>query len=232
MVWIHGGGFQAGAGAEPRHDGEALRREGRRPRDGQLPARRLRVPRAPGAHARVRRTAPRATTACSTRSPRCEWVKDEHRGVRRRSRQRDDLRRVGRIVFGERADGLAAGEGSVPQGDRRERRLSRRRERDAGAAVAGGDRRTRDEVRLDHWRAIARGAPREAERGGARRRRIEDQPWFAPNHRRLRAARGRARDLCRRQAGARAAARRLECRRSPRRASCWPRTEAHSAELR
>jgi para-nitrobenzyl esterase len=28
MVWIHGGGFQAGAGAEPRHDGEALAGKG------------------------------------------------------------------------------------------------------------------------------------------------------------------------------------------------------------
>ena len=28
MVWIHGGGFQAGAGAEPRHDGEPLTRKG------------------------------------------------------------------------------------------------------------------------------------------------------------------------------------------------------------
>lgn len=28
MVWIHGGGFQAGAGAEPRHDGEAFTRKG------------------------------------------------------------------------------------------------------------------------------------------------------------------------------------------------------------
>jgi para-nitrobenzyl esterase len=28
MVWIHGGGFQAGAGPEPRHDGEALARKG------------------------------------------------------------------------------------------------------------------------------------------------------------------------------------------------------------
>jgi len=28
MVWIHGGGFQAGAGREPRHDGEALARKG------------------------------------------------------------------------------------------------------------------------------------------------------------------------------------------------------------
>jgi para-nitrobenzyl esterase len=28
MVWIHGGGFQAGAGGEPRHDGEALARKG------------------------------------------------------------------------------------------------------------------------------------------------------------------------------------------------------------
>ena len=28
MVWIHGGGFQAGAGAEPRHDGEAFAAKG------------------------------------------------------------------------------------------------------------------------------------------------------------------------------------------------------------
>ncbi|HXW03670.1 MAG TPA: carboxylesterase family protein [Vicinamibacterales bacterium] len=28
MVWIHGGGFQAGAGAEPRHEGEPLARKG------------------------------------------------------------------------------------------------------------------------------------------------------------------------------------------------------------
>jgi para-nitrobenzyl esterase len=28
MVWIHGGGFQAGAGPEPRHDGEAIARKG------------------------------------------------------------------------------------------------------------------------------------------------------------------------------------------------------------
>ena len=28
MVWIHGGGFQAGAGPEPRHDGEAFVRKG------------------------------------------------------------------------------------------------------------------------------------------------------------------------------------------------------------
>jgi para-nitrobenzyl esterase len=28
MVWIHGGGFQAGAGSEPRHDGEAFARQG------------------------------------------------------------------------------------------------------------------------------------------------------------------------------------------------------------
>ena len=108
MVWIHGGGFQAGAGAEPRHDGDAfarkgvvlvtfnyrlgvfgffshpeLTRESSRQRVGQLrPAR-------PGRGAAM--------------------GAGQHRGVRRQSRQRDDLRRVGRLVRGQRADGVAAG---------------------------------------------------------------------------------------------------------------------------
>src|SRR5215469_9474055 len=43
----------------------------------------------------------------------------EYRGVWRRSRERDDLWRKCGIVLGERADGVAAGEGPVSQSDRR-----------------------------------------------------------------------------------------------------------------
>ena len=71
MVWIYGGGFNAGFGDEARHDGARARAEGRRRRDAQLPARRRsassRTRRSPPS----RRTARPATTACSTRSRRC-----------------------------------------------------------------------------------------------------------------------------------------------------------------
>ena len=46
----------------------------------------------------------------------------QHWGVWRRPEQRDDLRRVGGIVFGERADGVAAGAGAVRACDWRKRR--------------------------------------------------------------------------------------------------------------
>ena len=47
----------------------------------------------------------------------------QHRRIRRRPRQRHDLRRVGRIVCRQRAGGVAAGQGTDPQGDRRKRSL-------------------------------------------------------------------------------------------------------------
>jgi hypothetical protein len=40
----------------------------------------------------------------------------EHRGIRRRSRQRDDLRAIGRWAQSQSADGVADGEGRVPRG--------------------------------------------------------------------------------------------------------------------
>ena len=71
----------------------------------------------------------------------------QHRGLRRRSRQRDDLRRVGRLVRGERAHRVAARARAVPQGDRRERRLLRRQRGDARPRAAGRQRADGREVR-------------------------------------------------------------------------------------
>ena len=114
---------------EPRHDGDGLRAQGRRRGHDQLPARRVRLPRAPGADARVGTQARRATTACSTRWPRCAGCATTSRPSAA-TRQRDDLRRVGGIVRGERAHGLAARGGTLPPGHRRERRLLHGRNRE------------------------------------------------------------------------------------------------------
>ena len=51
MVWIHGGGFQAGSASEPRQDGARLARKGVVLVTHQLPARRVRLLRPPGAAA-------------------------------------------------------------------------------------------------------------------------------------------------------------------------------------
>ena len=54
---------------------------------------------------------------------------DEHRGLRRRSVARHDLRRVGRLVERPQPGRVAAGQGAVPPRDRRERRSASRSRR-------------------------------------------------------------------------------------------------------
>ena len=95
MVWIHGGAFIWGAGDTPWYDGTQVREaRRRRRRHDQLPARpvRLLAPRRP-----VR---PRVRRFGQLRDPRpgrrARVGARLHRGVRRRSRPRHDLRRVGR----------------------------------------------------------------------------------------------------------------------------------------
>ena len=53
----------------------------------------------------------------------------QHRALRRRPGQRDHLRRIGRLVVGERPGGLPAGQGPVQPRHRRERRILPRRDR-------------------------------------------------------------------------------------------------------
>ena len=109
MVWIHGGGFTSGAGSTPWYDGASFVRNGDvvvvtiNYRLGAFGFLHLGRPLA----RRSRGVA--ATPACSTRSPRCEWVQREHRRVRRRPRQRHDLRRVGGRHERRHADGHAGG---------------------------------------------------------------------------------------------------------------------------
>ena len=71
LVWIHGGALVTGI--EPRADVRraAAGRARRDRRVDQLPARRARLARAPGAEQRDRRSGCRAITGCSIRSRRC-----------------------------------------------------------------------------------------------------------------------------------------------------------------
>ncbi len=90
-----------------------------RRRQPQPPRRRGRLPR-PLVHRRreVRGVGKRGS---ARHRRRARVGTGQHRGLRRRSRERDDLRPVRRRREGDRPDGHAAGQGPVPQGDRRER---------------------------------------------------------------------------------------------------------------
>ncbi len=165
MVWIHGGGFQAGAGPEPRHDGEALARKGVVVVTLNYRLGSVRVPRAPGAREVSPAGTRPATTGCSIRSLRSPWVQENIAAFG------GDPRNV--TIFGESAGSFAVSAlmasplatGSVPQSHRRERRILLGRQRNAGAPVRRGDRAAGREVRGSGRRRVARGASRQAGRG-------------------------------------------------------------------
>ncbi len=146
--------------AAPR--GHAARAQGRRRRHGQLPPRRVRLPRPPGADGRV---GPRGLGQLRAHGPdRGAAVgARQRRGVRRRPRQRDDLRRVRRLVRGERARRLAARPRARPPGDRRERRVLRPQRRCRAISLAESEKKGAD-VRRVARRGLARGPAREDRR--------------------------------------------------------------------
>ncbi len=191
------------------------RQQGRGRRHLQLSSRCLRLPRASGADEGI--GPQRVWQLRPPRSDRGAAVGEgQYRGVRRRSRQRDDLRRVRGIVCRQRADGLAGGGRTLPSRHRRKRRVLHGRRRHAGSPAARGHRTAGREIRRGDGRHVAGGAARQV--GGRRARgRDENAAVVQPEHRRLRPARRRLQDVRRRKAGARAAARRLERRRSARR---------------
>ena len=163
LVWLHGGGFEAGSGSSllvRRHQSGPPRRRGGA--DRQSPARHLR-PLPP------RRSLRRCLCRIGERwLPRCgrgaALGEREHRAVRRRSRQRHDPRSVGRRSQGQPADRVPAGAGPVPPGHRAERlasqaHVARARQR-AGRAPAPALRsrseRTRTSCSSIPWRDIRR----------------------------------------------------------------------------
>ena len=117
MVWIHGGGFAAGGGDEPRHNGEAFAKKGivlvtinyRLGIFGFF------------AHPELTKESPAHASGnygLLDQIAALTWVKAQHRGLWRRPCERDDLRRVRGLVLGQRARGYAAREGSLPEGHR------------------------------------------------------------------------------------------------------------------
>ena len=91
MVWIFGGAYTEGAGSSRHNDGEALARKGVVRRHVQLSARTVRVLLASRADEGV---GPQRVGQPGglRRARRAELGAEQHRGVRRRSGQRDDLR--------------------------------------------------------------------------------------------------------------------------------------------
>ena len=147
----------------------------------------------------------------------------QHRGVRRRSRQRDDLRRVGRVVRGERADGVAGWRaGSSIKRDWRERRLLHGRRRHAGPPAARRSEQQGEKFAASIGRRLAGRAAREAGGRGAAGRAEDAAVVLARTSTATSCPRTSYSDLRRRQAGARAAARRLERRRGAAPASSLP----------
>ena len=118
MVWIYGGGFVAGTTSEARQDGTYLAQQGvivvsmnyRLGVFGFLVHPELAKE---SGHNSAGNYGLLDQLAALAVGPR------QHRRIRWRSRQRHHLRRKRRIIFCQRADGLASGQGSFPEGDRR-----------------------------------------------------------------------------------------------------------------
>src|SRR5581483_6963944 len=97
LVWIHGGALTRGSGISDVRDGVPLAKKGHRPRLAELPPRRARLPRAPGADEGI--AAPVVRQLRRPRSDRgARMGPAQHRGVRGRSHAGDDRGRVRRFV--------------------------------------------------------------------------------------------------------------------------------------
>ncbi len=142
MVWIHGGGFVVGSGAEPRYDGARLAARGivvvtvnhRLNALGFL------------AHPELTRRIGSSRLGRLRHSRPCRRAamgQAQHRRFRRRSGQGHDRGRIRRLPCGERAHGLAPRQGTVRASDRRERSDVPVAEPRAGAAREGRGRRPR-----------------------------------------------------------------------------------------
>ena len=151
MVWIHGGGNTIGAGTL--YDG------------GNLAARRdvvvVTVNYRLGPFGWFRHAALRAGAADDVERSgnfgtldlvrALEWVREPHRGLRRRSRARDDLRRVGRRDERDDAALDAAGDRALPPRDPRERRAPHQRRRPRRGVHAKRPGPTRAPARTRRW---------------------------------------------------------------------------------
>jgi hypothetical protein len=109
MFWIHGGGYVAGASSEPRHNGDFLPHNGvvlvtiNYGRSGERGQRR-------GGELRLARHGGRAPVG-----------QGQHRQLRRRSRERDHLRRERRFLCGQHADCVTRRPGALSQSHWRKR---------------------------------------------------------------------------------------------------------------
>ena len=147
-----------------RHQHGQARR--RRHGDGQPPPQRLRL----SPSRRPRRQGPRVVgqRRHARHRARAPMGARQHRALRRRSVERDDLRRVGRRRKGFGPDGDAGRQGTLPSRRRSERPgVARRDPRERDQAGVAAVRRARD--RCCEARRAARGARRQAVGGVYRR---------------------------------------------------------------
>ena len=133
MVWIHGGGFVVGSGAEPRYDGARLAARGIVVVTVNHRLNALGFLAHPRTHRRIRTSFVRRLRL-SRPCRRAAMGSAQRRRFRRRSRQGHDRWRIRRFAGNERAHGLAARQRAFRARHWRERsdvRISKPRARDA-----------------------------------------------------------------------------------------------------